>query len=100
MRVLILLCLLPLVGCVGAARDEGFSATGPQAFLYSTHTNTVLTPNDDGGAERLRREWLVDALGAHGMCPAGYVVDTRRYVPDADGRFASGGEILYSGRCL
>jgi hypothetical protein len=100
MRTLVLLCLLPLVGCVGTARDEGFSATGPQAFLYSAHTNTVITPSDDGGAERLRREWLADALGAHGMCHSGYVVDTRRYVPDANGAFASGGEILYSGRCL
>jgi|SRR5579864_2519982 hypothetical protein len=100
MRALVLLCLLSLVGCVGTARVEGFTATGPHSFLYSAHTNTVVTPNDDGGAERLRREWLADALGAHGMCSAGYVVDTRRYVPDAIGPFASGGEILYSGRCL
>ncbi|HTT80661.1 MAG TPA: hypothetical protein VMF86_13360 [Stellaceae bacterium] len=100
MRLLAVVCLLSLAGCVGTARVEGFTATGPHKFLYSAHTNTVITPNDDGGAERLRREWIADALGAHHMCPAGYVVDTRRYVPDAVGPFANGGNILYTGRCL
>ena len=100
MRAFAFLCLLSLAGCVGSARIEGFTATGPHSFLYSAHTNTVITPNDDGGAERLRRRWIVDALGAHSMCPVGYVIDTRRYVPDAVGPFASGGDILYSGRCL
>jgi hypothetical protein len=100
MRALAVLALLSLAGCLSTARVEGFSATGPHSFLYSAHTNTVLTPNDDGGAERLRRRWLADALTVHSMCPAGYVIDTRRYVPDTAGRFASGGDILYSGRCL
>ncbi len=100
MRPLALLCLLSLAGCVGSARVEGFSATSPTAFLYSAHTNTVMTANDDGTAERLRRDWMADALHAHGMCPVGYVVDTRRFVPDAWGPFGNGGDILYSGRCL
>lgn len=101
MRALVLLCLLSLPGCVWSARDEGFAATGPAAFLYSAHTNTVITPNDDGVAERLRRDWIADAVQAHGMCPDGYVIDTRRYVPDAGGgAFANGGDILYAGRCL
>jgi hypothetical protein len=100
MRVFALLCLISLAGCVGTARVEGFTATSPQTFLYSAHTNTVITPNDDGGAERLRREWIADALSSHHMCPVGYVVDTRRYVPDAVGLFANGGNILYTGRCL
>jgi hypothetical protein len=100
MRALALVCLLSLAGCVGTARVEGFTATGPDTFLYSAHTNTVITPNDDGGAEQLRREWIADALSVHHMCPAGYVVDTRRYVPDAVGLFANGGNILYTGRCL
>ena len=100
MRVLLLLCLVSLVGCVGSARIEGFAASGPSSFLYSARTNTVMTANDDGTAERLRRDWIADALQAHAMCPDGYVVDTRRYVPDADGPFGNGGEILYAGRCL
>lgn len=100
MRVFILLCALSLAGCVGSARIEGFSASGPKSFLYTAHTNTVMTANDDGTAERLRREWIADAVGAHSMCPVGYVIDTRHFVPDAIGPFGNGGDILYSGRCL
>jgi hypothetical protein len=100
MRPLALLCLLSLAGCVGSARVEGFAANGPGAFLYSAHTNAVMTKNDDGEAERLRRDWIADALQAHAMCGAGYVIDTRRFVPDAAGPFGNGGEILYAGRCL
>ena len=100
MRAFALLCLLSLAGCVGSARNEGFTATGPRSFLYSAHTNTVMTPNDDGVAERLRRDWLADAVRVHSMCPAGYLIDTRRFVPDVRGPFANGGDILYSGRCL
>jgi len=59
-----------------------------------------MTENDDGTSERLRRRWIADALQAHGMCGDGYVVDTRSYLPNADGRFGNGGEILYKGRCL
>lgn len=105
MRALALLCLLSpgllsLGGCVWSARVEGFSATGPNSFLYTAHTNTVMTPNDDGSAERLRRDWIAEAVQAHGMCLSGYVIDTRRFVPDAEGPFANGGNILYAGRCL
>ncbi|MBV9828922.1 MAG: hypothetical protein JO001_25135 [Alphaproteobacteria bacterium] len=100
MRTLVLLCFLSLAGCAGSDRIEGFSASGPNAFLYSAHTSTVMTENDDGSAERIRRDWLADALQAHAMCADGYVVDTRRFVPDAVGPFGNGGEILYSGRCL
>jgi hypothetical protein len=100
LRVLALLCLLVLIGCRGTTRYEGFAATGPAAFLYSAHTNTVMTENDDGEAERLRRDWIVDALKFHAMCPDGYVIDTRRFVPDAVGPFGNGGDILYAGHCL
>ena len=100
MRALLLICLFSLVGCVGSARNEGFTATAADSFLYSAHTNAVITENDDGVAERLRRDWIADALEAHAMCPLGYVVDTRHFVPDADGPFANGGDILYAGRCL
>jgi hypothetical protein len=100
MRLLVLLCLLSVAGCVGSARVEGFTAKSPTAFLYSAHTNTVMPANDDGTAERLRRDWIADAVQVHGMCPLGYVIDTRHFVPDADGPFGNGGEILYDGRCL
>lgn len=100
MRALVFVCMFSLAGCVGSVRHEGFTATSPHSFLYSAHTDTVMTENDDGAAERLRRDWIADALGAHGMCPAGYVIDTRRFVPDAVGPFANGGDILYTGRCL
>jgi len=100
MRPLALVCLFSLVGCVGSARVEAFAASSPTAFLYSARTNTVMTQNDDGTAERLRRDWIADAVQAHAMCAGGYVIDTRRYVPDAEGPFGNGGGILYAGRCL
>jgi len=56
MRMFALCCLFSLVGCVGSARIEGFAANGPSSFLYSARTNTVMTANDDGTAERLRRD--------------------------------------------
>ena len=100
MRALAFLCVLSLAACVGSVHNEGFSASGPNSFLYSAHTNTVMTENDDGAAERLRRGWIADALGVHAMCPNGYAIDTRRFVPDANGPFGNGGDIFYSGRCL
>jgi hypothetical protein len=104
MRALALLCLIPLAACVGSDRHEGFTATGPNSFLYSARTSTMMTENDDGEAERIRQGWLVDALKSHAMCAGGYVVDTRRFVPgpptDAGPQFSNGGDIVYSGRCL
>jgi len=100
MRLFALLCLCSLAGCVGTARVEGFGPTGPSTFLYSAHTNTVMTANDDGTAERIRLGWIADALVAHAMCPLGYVVDTRSFVPDRNGPFGNGGDIHYAGRCL
>jgi len=103
MRALALLCLVPLIGCVGTDRHEGFAATGPASFLYSARTSTVMTTNDDGVAERIRRDWLGQALAAHAMCANGYVIDTRRFVPDAGTvagpQFGNGGDIVYAGRC-
>src|SRR5258707_9074257 len=100
MRLFVLCCLFSLAGCVGSARIEGFAANGPAAFLYSARTNTVMTANDDGTAERLRRDWIADAVKAHAMCADGYVIDTRRFVPDAIGPFGNGGDILHARRCL
>ena len=100
MRLLALLCLVALAGCVDTVRVEGFSATGPASFLYSAGTGTLMTANDDGEAERIRRDWLADALKTHNMCANGYVVDSRRYVPAVNGLYGNGGDVLYRGRCL
>jgi hypothetical protein len=104
MRALLLLCLIPLAGCVGTDRDEGFTATGPDSFLYSAGTSTVMTANDDGAADRIRRDWMAQALKAHAMCASGFVVDTRRLVPnpptEAGPQFSNGGDIVYAGRCF
>jgi hypothetical protein len=109
MRALTVLSLMPLgllslAGCVGSDRHEGFTATGADSFLYSAHTSTVMTENDDGEAERIRQGWLVAALKAHAMCANGYVVDTRRFIPGTGtpegAQFGNGGDIVYSGRCL
>jgi hypothetical protein len=97
MRALLLLCLVLLVGCAERARVEAFTATGPRSFLYAASTNTVMTPNDDGAAEEIRRSWIADAVMVNALCLQGYVIDTRRFVPDPVG---NGGSILYSGRCL
>ena len=101
MRALLLLCPVvlagALAGCAEQARVEGFTATGPRAFLYEASTNTVMTPNDDGAAERLRRYWIADAVMVNALCMQGYVIDTRSYVPDPVG---NGGAIRYAGRCL
>jgi hypothetical protein len=86
-----------LAGCAQQARVEGFTATGPHAFLYEASTNTVMTPNDDGTAERIRRSWIADAVMVNALCMQGYVIDARSYVPDAVG---NGGAIRYAGRCL
>ena len=48
-----------------------FAAVERDVFLYSAHTNAVMTANDDGEAERLRRDWIIDALKFHGMCSDG-----------------------------
>lgn len=86
-----------LAGCAEQPRVEGFTVTGPHAFLYEARTNTVMTPNDDGDAERIRRYWIADAVMVNALCTQGYRIDTRSYVSDPLG---NGGAILYSGRCL
>jgi len=34
-----------------------------------------MTANDDGAAEQIRRDWLAEALTAHGMCAAGKTME-------------------------
>ncbi len=103
MRALVLACLLSLAGCVfdrDRVRVENFTDATPVTFSYGAQTNTVMTANDDGAAERIRRDWLAEALTAHAMCGAGYVIETRRFAQSSDGPFGNGGDIVYTGRCL
>jgi len=103
MRVPLLACLTVLAGCIidnDPVRVENFTADTPATFTYDAWTNTVMTANDDGAAEQIRRDWLAEALTAHGMCAAGYVVETRRFEQSWEGPFGTGGDIVYSGRCL
>jgi hypothetical protein len=90
----------PCAGLVDLVRVENFAVNENGSFTWGAQTNTAMTENDDGGAERLRRQWLAETLEAHAMCEKGYVVDTRRFVTQPVGPFANGGDIVYSGRCL
>ena len=103
MRIAAVLSIALLAGCapwVDPVRVEHFAPGPPGSFVYGARTNTGLTENDDGEAERIRRGWLAEALRAHGMCPQGYVLDTRQLVQSAPGPFENGGDIVYRGRCL
>jgi len=103
MRAPVLACLALLAGCIidnDPVRVDNFAADTPATFTYDAWTNTVMTANDDGAAEQIRRDWLAEALTAHGMCTAGYVVETRRFVQPWEGPFGNGGDIVYTGRCL
>jgi hypothetical protein len=103
MRALILACLVLLAGCIidnDRVRVESFTADTPATFTYGAWTNTVMTANDDGAAERIRRDWLAEALDAYAMCSAGYVIETRRFAQPWEGLFGNGGDVVYTGRCL
>jgi hypothetical protein len=102
MRTLVFACLVSLAGCIesNGVRVESFTADTPGTFTYGAQTNTVMTANDDGAAERIRRDWLAAALTAHAMCDAGYVIETRRLAQPPDGPFGNGGNVIYAGHCL
>jgi hypothetical protein len=109
-------------GCVdqSAVRTQSFSAGPNGSFTYSARTNTVMTENDDGAAEQIRRDWLAQTLMAQGVCRAGYVLYQRRLVvppqstalsgipgsvnpivaPTPPTFFGNGGDVVYSGSCL
>ncbi len=75
-RSLALAYLALLGGCIidtDRLRIENLVSSSPDTFVFTAQTNTVMTPNDDGEAERIRRDWLAEGLTAYGMCPAGYV---------------------------
>ena len=102
--------LAALGGCSGPVRVDSLIPGPGATFVYSARTNTVMTENADGGAEEIRRDWLAQALEAHGMCRGGYVVYQRDLVippqraafsgPPPGPNFGNGGAVVYSGSCL
>jgi len=102
-RVPTLICLALLGGCIidnDQVRVASFAGDPAGTFVFTAQTNTVMTPNDDGEAERIRRDWLAEELGAHGMCGAGYVVEIRRLVEPPDAPASNAHNVVYEGRCL
>jgi hypothetical protein len=103
MRMPVLVCVVLLAGCIidnDQVRVESFVADPAGAFIFTVQTNTVMTPNDDGEAEQIRRQWLAEQLTAHAMCSAGYIVETRRLVEPPDPAAGNAHDVVYSGRCL
>jgi hypothetical protein len=102
MRALALACLALLGGCIDndRVRVENFALNPDGTFVFSAQTNTVMTPNDDGEAEDIRRGWLAQELTEHGTCSAGYVVETRRLLEPPDAPSSNAHDVAYSGRCL
>ena len=93
--------LLLLVGaCNDHVRVVSFEADPAGTFIFTAQTNTVMTENEDGEAEQIRRDWLAETLAAQGMCAAGYVIETRQFEQPWEGPFGNGGDIVYTGRCL
>jgi hypothetical protein len=77
MRPLIILLFLAQAGCIidnDQVRVDSFTPDTPGTFAES--------------------------LTANGMCGAGYVIETRRFVQPGEGPFGNGGDIVYTGRCL
>jgi hypothetical protein len=103
MRTLAVAAVALLAGCIIGAdpvRVENFALNPDGTFVFTAQTNTVMTPNDDGEAEQIRRDWLAEELTAHGMCGAGYVVETRRLVEPPEGPAGNAHDVVYAGRCL
>ena len=103
MRALVLACLTALAGCIidnDPVRVENFTADTPATFTYDAWTNTVMTANDDGEAEQIRRDWLAGELTAYGLCNSGYVIETRQLVEPPNAPFTNAHDVVYSGRCL
>lgn len=104
-RALAVACVVAGVSLAGCSQGNGvrvtnFAAGGAGTFTFAAQTNTVMTANDDGAAERIRRDWLAEALTGRALCNTGYVVEDRRFLPVQDGVFGNGGDIVYTGHCL
>ena len=89
-----------LGGCNDRVRVVSFTADPAGTFIFTSQTNTVMTANDDGEAEQIRRDWLADELNARGMCGAGYAIETRRLIEPPDAPSGNAHDVVYSGRCL
>lgn len=122
MRALVSACLLSALASLGGCIDndrvqvQSLSAGPAGTFAYRAQTDTVMTANDDGAAEEIRRDWLAQTLLARGMCNAGYVVYQRRLEvapqrpalgpaagpasPDITSFFGNVGDVIYTGSCL
>ncbi len=118
MRSLVLACLVSslslgaLSGCIDndRVRVQSFTPGPGGEFVYSARTDTVMTANDDGTAEMIRRDWLAQTLEAQGVCRGGYVVYQRNLLvppqrpafsePPHDLAFGNGGDVVYNGSCL
>lgn len=113
------LSLAAVAGCIDNDRMRVQRLIpGPDgSFNYSVQTNTVITPNDDGAAEVIRRQWLADNLTEAGLCTGGYAIYRRELVvppqrpaltptqfrpsdPDSAAFFGNTGYVVYSGACL
>ncbi len=106
------LSLATLSGCIDndRVRVQSFTPGADHSFVYSARTDTVMTANDDGAAEQIRRDWLAQTLEAQGICRGGYVVYQRNLLvppqraafgePPNDLAFGNGGDVVYSGSCL
>jgi hypothetical protein len=95
--------LVLLAGCVidnDRLRSESFTSGPAGTFIFTAQTNTVMTANDDGEAEQIRRDWLAEELNAQGMCAAGYVIETRQLVDPPDAPSSNAADVVYSGHCL
>jgi hypothetical protein len=102
MRIFAIACLVSLAGCIidnDPLRVDSLTANTAETFTYSVQTNTLMTANDDGEAEQIRRDWLAEELAAHGMCSAGYVIEIRRLEP-TDIPSSNALDVVYTGRCL
>jgi hypothetical protein len=103
MRAPVLAYLVLLGGCIidnDRVRVASLVVDPVGTFVFTAQTNTVMTPNDDGEAEQIRRDWLAEELTARGMCDAGYVVETRQLVEPPDSPPTNAHDVVYSGRCL
>ena len=100
MRMLAFAGLVLLLACNDHVRVVSFEADPAGTFVFTAQTNTVMTENDDGEAEQIRRDWLADELNARGMCAAGYFVEIRRLVDPPDAPFSNAHDVVYTGRCL
>ena len=112
------LSMIALSGCNDPVRVQSFIPGPAGTFTYSARTNTVMSANDDGTAEEIRRTWLAQTLGAAGMCNGGYIIYRRELVvppqrpafgptpanqppsSDAGLAFGNSGDVVYTGSCL